>query len=237
MVAELRRAKSTLLPSRGLDNSAAVGAGCRTLPEEVSMKLYHSPQSRSVRPRWLLEEIGAPYELVKLDMTKGEHKTPTYMKVHPHGAVPALVDGDLQLFESAAICAYLADKFPEKRFAPPLGTSARGLYYQWMVYSMATLEPPVIQVFMHTVFLPEAERSAAVADEGRTKFADVGRVLEQGLGAKPFLLGEQFTAADVMIGSTLGWAQFMGMLDKFPGLQKYVQRLSERPAFQKAQTD
>ena len=141
------------------------------------MKLYCSPRSRSIRPRWLLEEIGAPCEVVNLDLTKGEHKTPEYMKIHPHGAVPALVDGDLAMFESAAICAYLADKFPEKQLAPAVGTPARGLYYQWMVYSMATLEPPVLQVFMHTLMLPDAQRSAAVAAEGREKFGDVARVL------------------------------------------------------------
>jgi len=201
------------------------------------IKLYHSRQSRSVRPRWLLEEIGAPYELVTLDMQKGEHKTPAYMKVHPHGAVPALVDGDLQLFESAAICAYLADKFPEKRLAPPIGTPARGLYYQWMVYSIATLEPPVIDVFMQTAMLPEAERSHAVLAAARKKFGDVANVLEQALGTRPFLLGEQFTAVDVMIGSTLGWAQMLGLLEGKKTLQEYVQRLSERPASQKAQGD
>jgi glutathione S-transferase len=201
------------------------------------IKLYHSRQSRSVRPRWLLEEIGAPYELVTLDMQKGEHKTPAYMKVHPHGAVPALVDGDLQLFESAAICAYLADKFPEKRLAPPVGTPARGLYYQWMVYSIATLEPPVIDVFMQTAMLPEAERSPAVLAAARKKFGDVANVLEQALGTRPFLLGEQFTAVDVMIGSTLGWAQMLGLLEGKKTLQEYVQRLSERPASQKAQGD
>jgi glutathione S-transferase len=201
------------------------------------IKLYHSRQSRSVRPRWLLEEIGAPYELVTLDMQKGEHKTPAYMKVHPHGAVPALVDGDLQLFESAAICAYLADKFPEKRLAPPVGTPARGLYYQWMVYAIATLEPPVIDVFMQTAMLPEAERSPAVLAAARKKFGDVATVLEQALGTRPFLLGEQFTAVDVMIGSTLGWAQMLGLLEERKSLQEYVQRLSQRPAFQKAQGD
>jgi glutathione S-transferase len=201
------------------------------------IKLYHSRQSRSVRPRWLLEEIGAPYELVTLDMQKGEHKTPAYMKVHPHGAVPALVDGDLQLFESAAICAYLADKFPEKRLAPPVGTPARGLYYQWMVYAIATLEPPVIDVFMQTAMLPEAERSPAVLAAARKKFGDVANVLEQALGTRPFLLGEQFTAVDVMIGSTLAWAQMLGLLEGKKTLQEYVQRLSERPASQKAQGD
>ena len=103
------------------------------------MKLYYAPQTRAGRVRWMLEEIGAPYELVRLDMSKGDHKKPEYMKIHPHGAVPALADGDLAMFESAAICAYLADKFPEKRLAPPVGTPPRGLYYQWMIYSMATL--------------------------------------------------------------------------------------------------
>jgi glutathione S-transferase len=203
--------------------------------KEAEMKLYHARQSRSVRPRWLLEEIGAPYDLVSLDMQKAEHKAPAYMKIHPHGAVPALVDGDVQLFESAAICAYLADKFPEKRLAPPVGTPARGLYYQWMVYSIATLEPPVVDVFMHTVMLPEAERSAAVIGAGKKKFAEIAAVLQQALGTKPFLLGEQFTAADVMVGSTLAWAHFLRLLEGGPILQEYVERLSQRPAFQRAQ--
>lgn len=201
------------------------------------MKLYHSPRSRSVRPRWLLEEIGAPYELVTLDLSKNEHKAPEYVKIHPHGAVPAFVDGDTSLFESAAICMYLADKFPDKRLAPPVGTPARGLYYQWMVYSVATLEPPVLQVFLNTAMLPEAQRSAAAAEEGRTKFADVARVLAQALTGKSFLLGEQFSAPDVMIGSTLGWGQFMGLLNGHPVLEAYVKRLTERPAYQRAQTD
>src|SRR5258705_12836566 len=111
------------------------------------MKLYYARMTRAGRPRWMLEETGAPYELVRLDLSRGEHKKPEYMKIHPHGSVPALDDGDLALFESAAICAYLADKFPEKRLAPPVGTPARGLYYQWIVYSMATMEPPILKVF------------------------------------------------------------------------------------------
>lgn len=198
------------------------------------MKLYYSPQTRSVRPRWLLEEIGAPYELVTLDMAKGEHKKPEHLKIHPHGAVPALVDGDLVLIESAAICMYLADKYPEKQLAPAVGTPARGTYYQWMVYTMATLEPPVLQVFMNTVFLPEAERSAEAVEKGKTQFKEVARVLENALAGRTFILGEQFSAADVMIGGTLAWAAFMGLLNGHPVLQAYAQRLSERPAFKRA---
>jgi glutathione S-transferase len=201
------------------------------------LKLYHCAQSRSTRPRWLLEEIGEPYEVVRVDLSKQEHKTPQYLRIHPHGAVPALVDGDLTLIESAAICAYLADKFPAARLAPPLGTPQRGTYYQWMFYTMATLEPPVLQVFQHTVQLPEAERSAAIAERGRSGFAEVAEVIANGLAGKPFLLGEQFSAADVMIGSTVAWAQFMGLLDGRQALLDYAQRLSARPAFQRAQAD
>jgi len=201
------------------------------------MKLYYAPRSRSARPRWMLEEIGAPYELVRLDLAKGEQKKPEYLKIHPHGAVPALSDDEVTLFESAAICAYLADKFPDKHLAPPLGGPARGYYYQWLIYSMATAEPAVLKVFLNTVMLPEAKRSVAAADEGRAQWAAVARVLESALEGKSFLLGEQFSAADVMIGSIAGWASSMKLLEGFPQLQKYVARLTSRPAFRRANAD
>ncbi|MFI5366901.1 MAG: glutathione S-transferase family protein [Candidatus Binatia bacterium] len=201
------------------------------------MQLYHSFRSRSTRPRWLLEEIGVPYELVRLDRDKGAHKTPEYLKIHPHGVVPALVDGDVTVFESAAICLYLADKFPAAQLAPPPGSAARALYYQWIVYTMATLEPPVLQVFSHTLRLPEAQRSPRAADEGRRTFTEVARVLAASLDGKPYMLGERFSAADVMIGSTLGWCRRIGLLADQPVLDAYVTRLSARPAFQRAQAD
>lgn len=201
------------------------------------MKLYHSPMSRSTRPRWLLEEIGAPYELVRLDLSKGDHKKPEYLKIHPHGVVPALVDGDAVILESGAICAYIADKFPEKRLAPPVGTPARGLYYQWLFYCMATLEPPVLKIFMNTRMLPEAERSAKAVEEGQKQLDAVARVLGQTLTGRSYLLGEQFTAADVMNGSTLAWASALGVLEAHPEVQAYVKRVTERPAYQRARAD
>jgi glutathione S-transferase len=201
------------------------------------MKLYYAAQTRAIRPRWLLEEIGVPYELVRLDMAKGEHKRPEHLKIHPHGAVPALVDGDLALFESSAICMYLADKFPEKQLAPAVGTAARGLYYQWMVYAIATLEPPVVEVFNHTVFLPEAQRSPAAVEHGKAQFKEVARVLGDALAGRTYILGEQFSAADVMIGSGVVWAGFMGLLTDVPTLHAYAQRLSERPAFARMQQE
>lgn len=201
------------------------------------MKLYHAPQSRSTRPRWLLEEIGEPYEIVRLDLSKGEQKRPEYLKIHPHGAVPALVDGELVMFESAAICAYLADKVPEKKLAPALGTADRGRYYQWLVYSMATLEPPVLDVFLHSVRLPQAERSAKRLEEGRKRFAEVANVLEAALRGKTYLVGEAFSAADVMIGSTLAWASALGIVAGHRELEAYVRRLVERPAYKRARAD
>jgi glutathione S-transferase len=201
------------------------------------MKLYYAPQTRATRPRWMLEEIGVPYELVRLQLSKGEHKQPEYLKIHPHGAVPAYSDGEVTMFESAAICAYLADKFPDKRLAPPLGSPQRGLYYQWLVYSMATMEPPVLKVFLNTRMLAEEKRSPAVAEEGRAQWKDVARVVQQAVEGKTFLLGEQFTAADVMVGSILGWSGFMGLLEGFAGLQAYVGRLTSRPAFKRANAD
>lgn len=200
------------------------------------MKLYHVPQSRSGRPRWMLEELEVPYDLELRSTSDGSLKTPEYLAINPNGTVPTLVDGGTALYESAALCLYLADKYADKGLAPAIGSKDRGLYYQWVLYAMTTLEPPILQVFLHAVHLPEAERNAKVAEEGREKFKEVAAVLARALDGRPFLLGERFTAADVMIGSTLVWAGMLGLLEGFPALQEYVQRLMQRPAFQRAQS-
>jgi glutathione S-transferase len=201
------------------------------------MKLYYCPMTRATRPRWLLEEIGAAYELVRVDLGKGEQKRSEFLKIHPHGRVPALVDGNLTVFESSAICMYLADKFPEKKLAPALGSTARGLYYQWMVYAVATAEPPVLKVFLNTVRRPEQERNPSEAETGRTEFREVAAVLTCALEGRPFLLGDQFTAADVMVGSIVGWARGLKLVEDFPVLRDYSRRLVERPAYKRATAD
>jgi glutathione S-transferase len=200
------------------------------------MKLYYAPQTRATRPRWLLEEIGAPYELVRLDLSKGEHKKPDYLEIHPHGVVPALVDGELALYESSAICMYIADRFPDKKMAPPPGSPDRGRYYQWMVYAMATLEPPVAQYAVHTRFAPEEKRIPHLAEEGKAKALEATAVLERALTGRQFLFGDELSAADVMIGSLLIWADRLGLASERPALQGYIARLKERPAFKRAQS-
>jgi len=200
--------------------------------------LYHAAQSRSVRPRWMLEEIGLPYELVRMDLAAGDQKKPEYLRINPNGAVPALVDGDVRLFESGALCEYLADRFPEKRLAPAVGTTARGYYYQWIHFAMSTLEPPLITIFVHTVTKPEAERLPQLVGPAREQLRAALGVLEQALAGRTFLVADEFGTADVMVGSTLAWAQMLGLLDaNTPGVAAYLGRLMGRPAFQRAMAD
>ena len=200
--------------------------------------LYHSAQSRSIRPRWVLEEIGVPYELVRLNLQAGEQRTPEYLKINPNGAVPAYVDETITLFESAAICQYLADRYSEKRLAPSVGTAARGYYYQWTQFAMSTLEPPLLTIFLHTVMKPEAERIPQLVPPAREQLRAALAVLERGLAGRIFLLGDEFSAADIMVGSTLAWAQMLGLINAdTPAVAAYMGRLMGRPAFQRASAD
>ena len=200
--------------------------------------LYHSPQSRSIRPRWLLEEIGVPYDIVRMSLQAGDQKKPEFLKINPNGAVPAFVDGDLTLFESAAICQYLADTYPEKQLAPPLGTAARAYYYQWIHFAMSTLEPPLLTIFLHTVMKPEAERIPQLVGPAREQLHSALAVLERALTGRTFIVGDEFSAADVMVGSTLAWAQMLGLISAdTPAVAAYMGRLMGRPAFQRAGAD
>jgi glutathione S-transferase len=178
------------------------------------MKLYYAAQTRAIRPLIMLEELGVPYEIVLIDFKGGEHKGVEYRKIHPHGQLPALQDGTLTMFESAAICSYLADKFPDKRMAPALGTVERGMYYQWMFYSVAALETYALD---------------------RERMKESYQVLDGILGTQEFILGNKMTAADVMVGSGVVWIDARHkMLVDFPALEAYTSRLIARPSFQRA---
>ncbi len=198
------------------------------------MKLYQWKPSRSTRALWTIEEVGIACELVDVNLFAGEQKKPEYLRVHPHGVVPTLVDGKQTILESAAIVMYLADKYPEKKLAPAIGAPARAKYYQWAVYGPATVDPILETIGLNTVILPENMRNPEAAAAAREKFKTCGEVIGAGLQEGPYLLGRDFSAADIIIGFNCFWANFFNMLGEYPTLAAYLGRLTERPAFKKA---
>ncbi|WP_224368318.1 glutathione S-transferase family protein [Hyalangium versicolor] len=184
------------------------------------IKLYFNPQSRATVTKWMLDECGAQYEIVPISFEKREHKSPEFLKINPAGKLPALVDGDTRLFENTAICLYLADKFPEARLAPKIGDPQRGRYLSLMVYSTSQLEPAMGDTMMNLPTPPA---------RGWTDFETVQNVIEGELGAGPYLFGDWFTAADVMIGAMFIWRRSFGGKPERPKLEAYVDRLLARP--------
>ena len=199
------------------------------------IKLYHAAMTRSVRIIWLLEELGLPYELVKLDFFGGELKKPAYLSKNPLGKVPAIEDGDVLMFESGAIIEWLCEKYGNGRLAPAPGTAKRPQFLQWLHWAEATAMPPLGDFFQNSMVKPETERIPQVIPEALEKIDKWLAVLDNHLAGKRYLLGEEFSAADVMMGYTLGGVRFTGQLDaRFPNVEAYNARLAERPAFQKA---
>lgn len=192
------------------------------------MRLYYNKYTRATRVRWLLEEMGLPYDLVTLDLAAGEHKTEAYTRIHPLGRVPALEHDGNVIFESGAICLYLADRFPEKGLAPPAGSSSRAHYYQWVVFATAELEPPVARWFYESR-RPSEEQDRSLLEGTKRDFAERAAVVNRTLEGRDWLLGE-FSAADVPMASVVMWANRLGLCEPFPALQRYALRASDRPA-------
>jgi glutathione S-transferase len=189
------------------------------------MKLYYNPRSRAVIAKWMLDECGTEYALVPIELEKRQQKTPEFLKINPAGKLPVLVDGDARIFEGAAICLYLGDKFPEANLAPKIGAPERGRYLSLMVYSTSQLEPAMGDTLLGAQWLPQ---------RGWTDFETAKDVIEGELGDGPYLFGDWFTAADVMIGSMFIWRRiFTGGKPDRPKLEAYVDRLLERPAAMK----
>ncbi len=185
------------------------------------MKLYFNPHSRAVTTKWMLDECDATYELVPIDLEKREHKSPAFLQINPAGKLPALVDGEARLFENAAICLYLADRLPQAQLAPALDSPERGRYLSLMVYATAQLEPAMGDAMMN---LPTAP------SRGWGEYPLVLDALERELGDGPYLFGDWFTAADVMIGSGLIWKRaFTKQPIERASLEAYAQRLMARP--------
>jgi glutathione S-transferase len=185
----------------------------------------------------MLEEVGVSYELVRLDLARQENTTPEYLAVSPLGELPALVDGDVTLLETLAICLHMADRFPEKQLAPPVGSAERGPYYQWMVFADERLDPVVMEFYWHAQ-LPEEQKASAHAKEElakhKTRLTALLDVVQGGLGDREFLVGGAFTAADLLMASSLHMAYSLKLLDGHPRLVEYAHRHSQRPAVRKA---
>jgi glutathione S-transferase len=188
----------------------------------AELVFYTNPMSRGRIVRWMLEEVGQPYSTEVLDYAT-TLKAPEYLAINPMGKVPAIKHGNTVVTECAAICAYLADAFPEAGLAPSL--NERGPYYRWLFYAAGPVESAVMNRAMGFEVPPGRERMA-----GYGSFAAVMDVLEQAVSKTPYIAGDRFTAADVYFGSQIGWGLQFGSMEKRPGFAEYYARLAARPA-------
>jgi glutathione S-transferase len=193
---------------------------------EPDIVFYHAPQSRSIIVQWMLEELGQPYRLHLLNLKKNEHKQPDYLAVNPMGKVPAITHKGVAVTEAAAICCFLADTYPDSGLAVPVGDPRRGPYLKWLFFSPGCLEPAIIDRMFSR---PDVSPSSA----GWGSFDATLDVVTRAVAAGPYLLGAQFTAADVVLGSGLIWGTMVKAIPERPEIAAYARRLQERPALQR----
>jgi glutathione S-transferase len=193
---------------------------------EPDIVFYHAPQSRSIIVQWMLEELGRPYRLQLLNLKKNEHKQPAYLAVNPMGKVPAITHKGVPVTEAAAICCFLADAYPEAGLAVPAGDPLRGPYLKWLFFGPSCLEPAIVDRLFKR---PEAPPGSL----GYGSFDAALDVVVKAIAAGPYLLGEQFTAADVVIGAGLTWGMMIKVVPERPEILAYTRRLQARPALQR----
>ena len=184
---------------------------------------YHNPQSRGRMAHWMLEEIGAPYRIEILDFANGEHKKPAYLAVNPMGKIPTIVHRGVVVTEVAAICAYLADAFPAAKLAPALDDPRRGTYLRWLFFGAGCVEPALVD----HMFKRPVEKASAV---GYGSYDDTVNALEKAITPGPWILGDTFSAADVYIGSQIGYGLMTKALEPRPSFGEYIKRAMARPA-------
>ena len=185
---------------------------------------YTHPMSRGRIVRWMLEELGQPYRTEVLDYAT-TMKAPAYLGVNPMGKVPAIRHGETVITEAGAICAYLADAFPERGLAPPLGDHRRGPYFRWMFFAAGPIEGFMAARALGAEVKPEQKRMTGWGDA-----ADLMSGLESAIKGRDFILGDTFSAADVYFGAHIGWGMQFGAIEKRPVLERYNERLQNRPA-------
>jgi glutathione S-transferase len=193
------------------------------------LTLYHAAPSRSSIAHWMLEELGEPYTIQLISFKKGENRQPAFLAINPMGKLPTLRHGDTIVTEAAAICTYLADEFPRAGLNVPVGNPQRGVYLKWLFFGPSCFEPAITERAFPRKDAPP--RSTL----GFGDFDTVMDVMAKGVGAAdPYLMGRQFTAADVVIGSGLRWGMMFKLVPERPEFTAYVGRLNERPALKRA---
>jgi glutathione S-transferase len=195
----------------------------------ANLTLYHASPSRSSIVLWMLEEVGQPYDVKLIKLGEGDNTKPDYLAINPMGKVPALKHGDTVITEVAAICTYLADEFPDAKLNVPVGTPRRGLYLKWLFFGPSVIEPAMTD---RAFPRKEAPRAAAL---GWRDFDIVLDIVAKPLAKGPFLMGEQFTAADVVIGSGLRYGMMFKMIPERKEFTDYAARIAARPAAQRAE--
>lgn len=194
--------------------------------------LYGSARSSAGRCVWALEEIGVPYTLKEVDMRNKEHKSAEFLKINPNGKVPAMVDGDLTLFESMAINYYLAEAYKKELLGKT--PAEKGLVQQWSYWSIAEMQSPMIQVFIQKVFVPAERRDDKVIEENMNQIPALMSVLNNALEGKKYLVGNEFTLADLNTSSVIGIAHAIGFdMKPYSNVNAWLGAIADRPSFQK----
>jgi glutathione S-transferase len=193
------------------------------LTNDRKLIFFHSPNTRSAGVRILLEELGAPYELHVLNMKLGEQRKPEYLAVNPMGKVPAVLHGDTLVTEQGAVFTYLADAFPKAGLAPAIGDSLRGAYLRWMFFYGSSFEPALIDKAMKRDPAPQAMSTYGDYDV-------MLKTLTDQLGRGSYLLGERFSAADILWGTALTWTTNFKLVPELPVIKAYMDRVNSRPS-------
>jgi glutathione S-transferase len=192
------------------------------------MKLYEFAPTRSIRARWILQELGLDFEAVSVDLVAGAHRDPEYLELNPAGKVPVLVDGDLVLTESVAIVLYLAEKYADRGFLP-VDTEQRAETYRWILFAVTELEQPLWRIARHTTLYPAQDRLPADVLLARRDFLPMAAILENHMKGRAYVVGDRMTAADFVVAYTLDWAGEAKLLGEYPTLRSYLERMYARP--------
>jgi glutathione S-transferase len=199
--------------------------------------LHHAPRTRSVRIRWLLEELGLPHELRRVPF-RHPGVGGFFAQDTPFGKFPVLEDDGVTVAESGAILEYVLERHGDGQLAPPIGSPLRGPFLQWVHFAEATAFPPLGTIVWHTLYKGDAERLPTVIEDAHVRACATLNVIERALAGRPYLLGAEFSAADVMMGFTLEAAKLLRVLrDGHPNASRYLASLEGRPAFQRAIAD